>query len=191
LVSEDGFIAETGFLYQKNEFNIQGCYYFRRVNNQIDYVLTTLPNFTEKWIPLNIGISTFTGFDFSAQWNSNGPKDQWIYFMNAGVKATLLNSSMDSQGLPSRYAAEHLTQQYIGQLSVGNKGKLQHQILARHFQRMGQAAYTTILDWRTQLNLKQVNVFFDINNLNNQAYILSGFAQMPKRWFNVGVQFQL
>jgi len=56
---------------------------------------------------------------------------------------------------------------------------------------MGQATYTTILDWRSQLNLEKVNVFFDINNLNNQQYILSGFVQMPRRWFNMGVQFQM
>jgi hypothetical protein len=140
---------------------------------------------------MNVGLSTFTGFDFSAQWTNDVPKEQWLYLVNAGIKATMLSASMDSQGLPSRYAAEHLTQQYIGQLSIGNHGLLQHQILVRHFQRMGQEAYTTIVDWRTQINLDHVNVYFDINNLNNQAYILSGFAQMPRRWFNFGVQFQL
>ena len=191
LVAEEGFTAETGFLYKQNAFNIQGCYYFRRVNNQIDYVLTSLPDFTQKWTPLNIVISTFTGFDFVAQWNNNPNTDQWFYFLNAGLKATLLSSMMDSQDLPSRYAAEHLTQQFIGQLAIGQKGKLQHQLMARHFQRMGQNNYTTILDWRSQLNLEKVNVFLDINNLNNQQYILSGFVQMPRRWFNVGVQFQM
>jgi iron complex outermembrane receptor protein len=191
LVAEDGFIAETGFLYKSDEWNIQGCYYYRKVNNQIDYILTTMPDLAQKWTPLNVGISTFTGFDFVAQWNNKPTTDQWFYFLNAGVKATLLSSMMDTQDLPSRYAAEHLTQQFIGQLAVGQKGKIQHQLMARHFQRMGQATYTTILDWRSQLNLEKVNVFFDINNLNNQQYILSGFVQMPRRWFNVGVQFQM
>jgi outer membrane receptor protein involved in Fe transport len=76
-------------------------------------------------------------------------------------------------------------------LAIGQKGKLQHQLMARHFQRMGQNNYTTILDWRSQLNLEKVNIFIDINNLNNQQYILSGFVRMPRRWFNVGVQFQM
>lgn len=191
LVAEDGFTAETGFLYKTHSFNIQGCYYFRKVNNQIDYILTTLSDLSEKWVPMNIGISTFTGFDFVGQWNNTFDAKRWIYFQGAGIKATLLSSMMDSKGLPSRYAAEHLTQQFIGQLSIGHKGKVQHQISARHFQRMGQSNYTTVVDWRTQVNLDKVNVFFDINNLNNQQYIVSGFVQQPRRWFNLGIQFQM
>jgi hypothetical protein len=108
------------------------------------------------------------------------------------IKATLLSNSFDAEGMKSKYVSEHLSNQMVFQMTIGSGKMVQHQIIARRLQRMGQSQIAMVYDWRTQANINsQWNVFADVSNMTDLHYKLSGQVFMPGRYFNVGVNYIL
>jgi iron complex outermembrane receptor protein len=187
LVPENAFTAETGFQYQNQNFFVQGSYFFRDVKNQIDWILNTETN---KYVAGNLTQCQFTGSEFAVKWN-NINKKSWLNIGNVSLRNTLLTNNIKFDGASSKYLNDHLTHQAVMQLGINNGEHIQHQIIARRYQRFNTEIPSLILDWRTQYNNANWTVFADITNLNNQEYKLSGFVTMPGRFFNLGVQYTL
>lgn len=187
LVPENAFTAETGFQYQNQNFLIQGSYFYRDVKNQIDWILNSETN---KYVAGNLTQCQFTGSEFAVKWN-NTNKKSWFNIGNVSLRNTLLTNNIKFEGASSKYINDHLTHQAVMQLGFNTSKFIQHQIIARHYQRFNTEKPSLILDWRTQYNNANWTVFADITNLNNQEYKLTGFVIMPGRFFNLGVQYTL
>ncbi|MEN9394752.1 MAG: hypothetical protein RL362_973, partial [Bacteroidota bacterium] len=187
LVPENAFTAETGFQYQNQNFLIQGSYFYRDVKNQIDWILNSETN---KYVAGNLTQCQFTGSEFAVKWN-NTNKKSWFNIGNVSLRNTLLTNNIKFEGASSKYINDHLTHQAVMQLGFNTGKYIQHQIIARHYQRFNTEKPSFILDWRTQYNNANWTVFADITNLNNQEYKLTEFVIMPGRFFNLGVQYTL
>jgi vitamin B12 transporter len=191
LLLENGCTIEAGYSYKSNDISIQGNYFYRNVTNQIDYVLTPDGDFGSIYLANNVGKCTFAGTEILTQWN-NPNNDAFLRMDKMQIKATLLSNSFDAEGMKSKYVSEHLSNQMVFQMTIGTGKMVQHQIIARRLQRMGQSQIAMVYDWRTQANINsQWNVFADVSNMTDLHYKLSGQVFMPGRYFNVGVNYIL
>jgi vitamin B12 transporter len=194
LSTEYGWTAETGVRHFKGLQQFQLTYFYRRVSNQIDftqgYVTGIDPN---KWYPLNIGLSQFAGTEI--QWSGRLAEqnilDNPIFCpTHWGIRSNFLTSTMSNENYTSKYVFNQLNQQHIAFIGFKSGPYVQHQLTYRAWQRSQQNTIQT-LDWRSSFQLDQWSLFFDISNITNQHYSLSGNVFMPGRWYQMGVQFQL
>lgn len=107
-----------------------------------------------------------------------------------GIAFQLLKSNLANSEYISKYVYNQLNQQHIAFLGFRTGNYVQHQITYRGLERAGQE-FQHLLDWRTSIQIRNWNFFADIANITNQLYSLSGNVQMPRRWYQLGVQFQL
>ncbi len=187
LVPENAFTAEAGFQYQSQDFFVQGSYFYRDVKNQIDWIKNQETN---KFVAGNLTQCQFSGTEFAVKWK-NSEKKSWLSVGNVSLRNTILTNSIEFEGSSSKYLNDHLAQQTVAQLGIFTGEHVQHQFIARRYQRFNSESSRFVLDYRAQFSQANWVVFADITNLNNQIYKLSGFVTMPGRYFNIGVQYTL
>lgn len=194
LTTEYGWSAETGVRYQSPFMKFQLTYFYRQVNNQIDftrdYVIGVDP---DKWYPVNIGLAQIAGTEFQL----TGNLQEWLGLQNArfaiaqwGLRSNFLKSSLDNSQYISKYIYNQLNQQHMAYIGLRTGRHVQHQLTYRGIERAGNPLIH-LLDWRTTIQVRQWSFFVDISNLSDQEYSLSGDVLLPGRWYQIGVQFQL
>jgi len=194
LTTEYGWSAESGVRYQANGMKFQLTYFYRRVNNQIDFTQGYVAGISPSmWYPVNIGVAQIAGTEMQI----SGYCQDWRVFENSffaitqwGLRANFLKSNLANAEYISKYVYNQLNQQHIAFVGFRTGAYVQHQITYRGLERAGQD-FHHLLDWRTSIQIRNWNFFADISNITNQAYSLSGDIQMPGRWYQIGVQFQL
>jgi vitamin B12 transporter len=194
LTTEYGWSAETGVRYQAKYFKFQMTYFYRRVNNQIDFTKGYETGISPSvWYPVNIGLAQTAG----TEWQLSGTGLDWNILQKSffsitqwGLRSNFLKSNLANSEYISKYVYNQLNQQHIAFLGFRTGNYVQHQITYRGLERAGQE-FQHLLDWRTSIQIRNWNFFADIANITNQLYSLSGDVQMPRRWYQLGVQFQL
>lgn len=194
LTTEYGWSAETGLRYQIPAFHFQMTYFYRRVNNQIDFTKGYADGIDANiWYPMNIGLAQIYGTEFQFTFNCQ----DWLIFQNSsfaitkiGLRSNYLKSSINNSAYISKYVYNQLNQQNFAFIGWKTGRYVQHQLTYRGIERAGFEIFH-LLDWRTSIHLDQWSFFADISNITNQPYTLSGDIPMPRRWYQIGVQFQL
>ena len=187
LLPENAITAESGYQYKWKGLFVQASYFYRKVQNQIDYVKDSNSG---NYVASNLNTCQFTGSELALKWN-NRVKSNGFYVSNVSLRNTILSNDIQFEGVSSRYVNEHLSNQTVFQLGLGAGNHVQQQYIVRRIQRMNQSAPVVVIDIRTQYQNENWTVFADVSNLTDENYRLSGFVTMPGRYFNLGVQYTL
>lgn len=185
LVSENAYYAEGGLKYMSDKWNMNASYFYRRIDDFIDWTRTSLD---DPWIPGNFLQNNTQGvvFNLSYQWARQRAGNGRI-----GVSYTYLDPQFkqyDNDNL-SRYAIESLRHQAVAFVSY-QFGKVGLTAAERFVERISYRNYF-LTDARANLTLGAYQVYFDANNIFDMQYIEAAAIPLPGRWFNLGAAFRL
>ncbi len=194
LTTEYGWTAETGVRYQAAALQFQLSYFYRRVNNQIDFTKgydnQIDPNL---WYPMNIGISQFGGVECQIKGNFQQLdlfQSEILSLTQWGIRSNFLTTTMNNNVYVSKYVYNQINQQNIVFLGLQTGKHISHQLTYRSWQRSSQPM-VHLLDWRTAFQLDEWSIFADLSNLTNQKYSFTGDVTMPGTWYQIGVQYTI
>lgn len=187
LKSELASYAEGGVQYKPGLLSGQLSYFYRHVSDFIDWVKASE---NDPWQPQNFQSINTQGVTLSLQYELSKHlhlADNYLLQLQAAY--TYLDPSVKaSDELISKYAVEALRHQLIFGVHGLFFHKLEINFKGRYLQRISANDYT-LLDTRICYQLKQFNIYADVNNLLNTQYKEIGSVPMPGRWFSLGVKF--
>jgi vitamin B12 transporter len=191
LQSEKSKFAEGGLKYNADKLIFNASYFYRRINNFIDWVKAQQ---TDPWQPQNFSTLNTKGFTVSADYTLlKEQRNAVFHTLRAGasytnldpnVKTTIANANF------SRYALETLRNQLSGTLNAGFYKAWSATLTARYCERINYKDYT-VLDARLSFNQKHYNIYADGANLFNAKYMEAGAVPMPGTWLTFGVKASL
>ncbi|WP_233632729.1 MULTISPECIES: TonB-dependent siderophore receptor [Parapedobacter] len=187
LVSERAWHAEGGIKYVAGGVMAQARYFFRNMNDFIDWV-RLLPD--EPWQPHNFQRNRTQGITFSGSYRLF-PTQSSIGLM-AGLSYTWLSPHFeDSQdaGFLSKYVIESLRHQLVANLQF-SIGAFSATTTARFNERISYKSYF-VGDMRIAYGFKPVALYLDAQNIFNVTYIEAAAIPMPGRWLSLGAKYAI
>jgi vitamin B12 transporter len=188
LQSEKSKFAEGGLKYNADKLIFNASYFYRRINNFIDWVKAVQ---TDPWQPQNFSTVNTKGFTLSGDYTLRNDQDAaFLNTLRAGASYTNLNPSFKTtiaNANFSRYALETLRNQLSGTLNAGFYQVWSATLTARYCERINYKDYT-VLDARLSFNQKHYNIYADGANLFNAKYIEAGAVPMPGTWLTLGIK---
>lgn len=187
LTAENAFFSEAGLRYSSSRATVTASYFFRRVDDFIDWVKDTA---LDPWQPQNFQQLNTRGYTLSADYRflqRNAVKPALL----ARISYTYLDPSRETDANKiSRYAVESLRNQLTGNLSLGMPNGLSLTLGARYAKRITYKDYTTV-DARLAFERSRYNVYVDSANLTDAQYVEAGAVPMPGRWYTLGMRFRI
>ncbi|PWJ59529.1 iron complex outermembrane receptor protein [Dyadobacter jejuensis] len=212
-VGNPNLSAERSFSYEAgadwfvgNSLKLSGTYFQRAQNNLIDYIATAYADMPRQenlsstgtfGLASNIAKVNITGWELDAQWNQPISENQQLR-ITTGLSWL---RSQSSSSIPSFYVSSHA--KFLGNFSVLYSHKnLNLAINGLYKQREPREALAIastlsesyfVLNSKIDCNLpvKNLKVFFEINNLLNRTYSDLLGASMPGRWLAAGIKFNM
>lgn len=183
LDSENAFQTEAGFKYTKNAFSFNANYFYRTINNFIDWTRNVT---TEPWQSQNFGDLVTNGINMRAVYGWK-LSEQSKFNFNLGY--TYLESEFrDIQlDVDSKYLISSLRHQVTNTVDFQYK-KLSVLFATRYNERATGASYW-INDFRISQGIKKFVVYADAQNIFGTTYFEAGAIPLPARWFSLGVKF--
>jgi outer membrane cobalamin receptor len=183
LTSENAFQSEIGFKYTKKALNLNVNYFYREINNYIDWtrMVTTVP-----WQSQNYGDLITNGINMRGTYRIDLSKDSKLSFY---LGYSYLDSRFkDTRPEPySKYLISSLKHQITNTIDYQHKDF--SVLLATRFNERVTGASYWINDFRISQGLKKFTVFVDAQNIFNTTYYEVGAFPLPARWFSAGVKF--
>ncbi|WP_028297770.1 TonB-dependent receptor plug domain-containing protein [Olivibacter sitiensis] len=185
LTSENAYYAEGGLKYTGDRWHMHASYFYRRIDDFIDWTRTSLD---DPWRPDNFLQNNTQGlaFNLAYQWAKQSASNGRI-----GLSYTYLDPKFkqyNSDNL-SRYAIESLRHQAVAFFSY-QAGKVGLTAAERFVERISYRNYF-LTDARANLSLGAYQIYFDANNIFDKQYIEAAAIPLPGRWFNLGAAFRL
>lgn len=175
LQPEEAIAYEIGLKYNYRNTAVQASYFLRKGNDLIDW---TRESDTLQWKPINIGEINTSGVDISI--NHSLPAGNIID--NIDVSYVFINADASPVDAPfSRYALEHLKQQFTGGISW-HVGILNHSVRFRYLDRENLDSYS-VIDSRISLQDDWGSLYLSVTNLFDKEYKETNLVTMPGRWF--------
>ncbi len=184
LLTENAWHAEGGIHYADSRFVAHTRYFFRNINDFIDWVRISLD---EPWQPHNFQKNRTQGIAFSGSYrlSPSEAKSAWM----AGLSYTWLSPKFEDSheaGFLSKYAIESLRHQLVANLHV-KTGRFSATAAARFNERISYRSYF-VGDARIAYRLHPLDVYLDIQNIFDVTYIEAAAIPMPGRWFSLGAK---
>lgn len=183
LISENAWQAESMIKYSKGGFSAQTGYFYRNVQDFIDWQResTDVP-----YQPFNIDNNKIQGYNISLKYKDQSNRD---FRYHVGVGYTYLNPSVISNqsGAISKYAIENLKHQLNTSLNLMYKNWA-FTTTNRFIERASSVSYT-VSDVRFAYAFKDFSVYADCQNLFDVTYVEAGAVPMPGRWQTLGVRY--
>lgn len=186
LQSERSWYAEGGIKYSRERLAAQATYFYRNVNDFIDWVRESSD---EPWQPYNFQHNRTRGVTFSG--NYRVLHDTRVNLMT-GVSYTWLSPTFDGgndTGVLSKYAIESLRHQATANLTIG-VDHFSATLAGRFNQRISYRSYF-LGDVRLAYQFKPLGVYLDAQNVFDVTYIEAGAVPMPGRWISLGVKWAM
>lgn len=183
LDSENAFQSEIGFKYVKRNFNFNVNYFYRKINNFIDWTRTVT---TEPWQSNNYGNLSTNGINLRGNYTANLSD-------TSKLNITLAYSYLDSKfedfipNVLSKYSISSLEHQVTNTIDFQHKG-FTALFSTRFNQRLSGPSYW-INDFRVSQAIKKFTIYVDAQNIFNTTYNEIGAIPLPSRWFTMGVKF--
>jgi iron complex outermembrane receptor protein len=180
LTSENAWQYELSLQYKVSNFNIQTGYFYRNINDFIDWVRNSS---SVPYQPQNFGNNKIQGFNVTVAQSiaintSSSLTYQLSYnYLHAGEISYANN-------VTSKYVVENLKHQALGRLTYKN-GNWQLMAGGRWIERELKNPYF-IGDLRLTYGKGNWNVYADVTNIGNVNYIEVAAVPLPKRWFALG-----
>ncbi|RZK39427.1 MAG: TonB-dependent receptor [Pedobacter sp.] len=180
---ENALQAELGLKLTKKNFNINANYFYRHIDQFIDWTRLLV---SEPWQSNNIGNLQTRGLNIRSNYNFAISKD-------SRFDLNLAYSYLDSEfkDIESQLAFKYLISSLKHQ--VTNTINYQYNnfsaLLATRFnQRMSGPSYW-INDVRVSQSINKITIFLDAQNIFNTTYFEIGAIPLPSRWMSLGIKF--
>lgn len=183
LKPENAWQYEANIQYSKKTLRIKAGYFYRDVNQFIDWVRDSIQM---PYSPYNIGRNQIQGINASiSQYFTLKNKHRLGY----NLSYNFLHPTVDSKTYLSKYVLESLRHQLIAGVNYSISG-IMLGINTRWIQRELNDPYF-LLDARISYQIKSFQIYSDCTNLLNTQYKEAGAVPMPPRWFSLGVRYQI
>ncbi|MFC5269708.1 TonB-dependent receptor plug domain-containing protein [Adhaeribacter terreus] len=192
LKPETSKYGEGGLKYNNRFLFVNASYFYRRIDNFIDWVRNDL---SQPWQPQNFQQINTQGYTFSADYRPFGAEQNSRNFnFTAGLAYTYLDPEFRKTGEQSqkisRYALESLRNQLTATVNLELYRNFNVTLAARHCERINYKTYT-LVDSRLEFKAKYYSIYADATNLMDVSYIEAGAVPMPGRWYNLGLRFSM
>lgn len=192
LTPEKADYAEGGLKYFLKNFNVTASYFYRRINDFIDW---TKADINAAWQPNNFQRINTQGFTLAANYKWSNPKNITFKTIEIHSSYTNLQPKIDKpaadNNVISLYTISNLRNQVVGTISSEIVTGLQWSVSTRYLERISFKKYF-LLDSKIQYSWKnKCQIFVDATNITNVTYVEAAAAPLPGRWYNTGIQFQL
>lgn len=188
LQPEKSRYAEGGVKYTDEVLVMNASYFYRRIDNFIDWVKAQQ---TDPWKPENFSEINTQGLTLSADYKVFTATDNAaISAVRLGASYTRLSPKLKTTlatAAFSRYALESLRNQLSGALNLRFYQHVGLTFAARYQERINYKSYT-LFDTRLSYDHNQYSIYVDGANLFNVKYIEAGAVPMPGSWFTLGIK---
>ena len=188
VLPEESWQIETGLKYHGQKIQGQTHYFYRTINNFIDWVhpLSETPPYQ----PLNFNNNRTHGY--STSWDlwltkSSSTVNWRVNAQYTYLHPTTLSSLTDR--FVSKYSIESLRQQLAGQVHF-RSNKFSALLAGRYQERISYKDYF-LADLRAAYQFNQIEIYFDVQNILDISYIEAAAIPMPGRWMTTGIKFVL
>jgi len=185
LQSENAWHAEGGIKYADNRTIAHAGYFYRNMDNFIDWVRLTTD---EPWQPHNFQRNRTQGLAFSGNYRISA--DQQTTTWMVGLAYTWLAPRFEDSnnaGFLSKYVIESLRHQATANIRF-SAGRFSATAAGRFNERISYKSYF-LGDARLGYRLNPVDLFLDVQNIFDTTYIEAAAVPMPGRWFSLGVKY--
>lgn len=192
LLSENAWHAEGGLKYTGNKLFAHAGYFYRNMNDFIDWVRIPDPvdPADNPWQPQNFQRNRTHGLTASGNYRFFDPSES--RGLMVGLSYTFLSPHFEDSfnaGYLSKYAIESLRHQLVANINY-TAGQFSATAAARFNERITYKSYF-VGDARLAYKLNPVDIYADIQNIFDVTYIEAGAVPMPGRWFSLGVRYGL
>lgn len=190
LHSEKARYVESGLKYNYKNLNATASYFYRRINDFIDW---TKASITDPWQPNNFQRINTQGITFALDYKIKGTSNSLFSNTLLSVSYTYLNPKIkqDTSKAISLYAISSLRDQLVMAASSDIFQKLNISVTGRYLKRINYKDYF-ILDAKMSYRfLQKLRAYVDATNIGNITYVEAAAAPLPGKWFTAGLQLTL
>lgn len=191
LTPENALSFEGGIKYNHQNLHLNANYFHRVTNDFIDWVKDSIQ---APWQPQNFQRIKMQGLSISADYHLRKSSHEKGIQVTAGVSYTLLQARVNNNEQPvhviSRYALNHLENQFIARINLGFLKKYHLTLVGKVEQRINTTAYF-LMDAKLSGQWNGFRANISCNNITNTTYYDFVTAPLPGRWVNLGVSYQL
>lgn len=180
---ENAFQSEIGLKFRKNDFSLEGSYFYRNINDFIDWVRNVD---TDPWTSNNFGDLITNGINIRSNYKLKTSDVSGFNFM---LGYSYLDSEFKniSPDFSSKYIINSLKHQITNTIDFEyNNFSV---LLATRFNERATKQSYFINDIRISQKIKNFTVFVDAQNIFNTTYFEAGAIPLPARWVSLGVKF--
>lgn len=180
---ENAFQSELGFKFKKQDFSFDINYFYRNINDFIDWVRLVE---TEPWQSNNFGDLKTSGINTRSTYSINVSEvSKWNFMLGYSY----LDSKFEniSPEFNSKYVISSLRHQITNTIDFQHKGF--SVLLATRFNERATGQSYWINDFRVSQKINDFTVFADVQNILNTTYFEAGAIPLPARWVSLGVKF--
>ncbi len=186
LFSEYAWYAEGGIKYQKERLNLHASYFFRQIDDYIDW---TRESVDEAWYPENFLQNRTHGLSFHSKYRFSSRYANWKGYASLGYTLLSPSFTQPSERRLSRYAIENLRHQLIAGIALEVKS-VTLSLTDRFIERINYRNYH-LLDMRVNYRFKNFDLYAEGTNLLDVDYVEAGAVPLPGSWFTTGVHLRL
>ncbi len=183
LVPEQSFQSEFGIKTFNKSLFFTAYIFYRQVENLVTWVR---PNIVARYKPENIVKTETQGLNLSVKTNELLQTSK--FNLIASGSYTFLNTSFDKNFVgESKYELNNLRHQAVAGLVLKytdivflsvNHRYVVHEIGSKYH----------LIDARINFKLKNMGLYFDVNNIGNISYVQVNAIPLPGRWFTMGLK---
>lgn len=180
---ENAFQSEVGFKFRKNDFSFEGNYFYRNINDFIDWIRS---EDSDPWISNNFGDLITNGINIRSTYKLKTSEVSGFNFMlgYSYLDSEFKNINID---LSSKYVVNSLKHQITNTIDFGYKDF--SVLLATRFNERATGQSYFINDIRISQKINDFTIFADAQNIFNTTYFEVGAIPLPARWISLGVKF--
>jgi vitamin B12 transporter len=183
LKPEQSWTQEIGIKFGNKWLKAEMNIYYQNATGVIDWTRTSDAN---PWKPDNLNNLKSIG----AEWSAHFYFDKYYSHPLVSKVQISYHRIEASLALPeeikSRYALEHLNNQFITGITHRVYNKLMHSLTLRWIDRISMEDYI-VMDSRLWFPWKGNSIYAEISNLSNTQYRETNLVLMPGRWFRMGI----
>lgn len=185
LKSENAWQNEISTSFQKNSLTLKGGYFYRDIDNFIDWVRASTE---EPFQAQNLGNNKTHGIFSNILYTHKITDSKNINF---NFSYTYLNPSIinDYKNTIIKYGIESLKHQAIGTISF-QTGNWAFSTANRLLERSSKNSYF-VSDARISFQKSSYMIYTDMQNIFDAQYIEVGAVPMPSRWATLGFRYRL
>ena len=183
LNSEKALQTEIGFKYIKPQFNFNANYFYRKINDFIDWTRTVT---TDPWQSHNYGDLNTNGINMRSNYNLSFNQDSKL---SISLAYTYLDFRFQNemQNVYSKYLVSSLKHQVTN--TIDYKYRNFTALFATRFDQRVTGPSYWVNDFRVSQSIQKFTIYVDAQNIFNTTYFEVGAVPLPSRWFSLGVKF--